>query len=139
MEAEKHDLAAKLEQEKAAHAATQFKHAVGGEFLQYGGRHEALALDVIVAKAARDGFAKKDGQVTSTTYSATHPGEPLTLKEWVMTVQTEASWLFLPSRGGGATASQGPIGPVKRVVASDDPYAFGLALEEIASGRADVK
>ncbi len=129
-------LAAELAAERAAHAATQFKSAVGAEFLRSGGR--ASAVDYMLGLAAKT-FAMKDGEVTTTEFSAANPGEPLTVSEWMQAQVAVADFAFLPSRGGGArpNPSGGPVTPARRTV-SGDPVEFGQNLAAIASGDVDV-
>jgi len=130
-------LETQLASEKAAHAASTFKHVIGWEFLKAGGRSEAL--DFIVAQAART-FTMKDGKVVTDKFSATDPGVSLGVPEWIATQLAEASFAFMPSTGGGAppNARSGGRLPLP-VVDRHDPLAFGKALENIASGRAVVK
>lgn len=128
-------LSTELAAEKAAHAATQFKSAVGGEFLRAGGR--ASAVDYMVGLAAKT-FAMKDGEVTTTEFSAANPGEPLTVAEWMQAQVAAADFAFQPSRGGGAGPNPPPVAPARRTV-SADPVEFGHNLAAIASGAVDVE
>lgn len=129
------DLETALTAERSAHAATQFRNTIGWEFLKAGGRPEAL--DFLVTRAAGT-FSMKDGKVTTAAFSARDPGVSLGVPEWIAAQLSESSFAFLPSKGGGSTPGQGGA-PAKRVVASDDPYAFGQNLEDIASGKAEIR
>ncbi|MBP7779490.1 MAG: hypothetical protein KA371_20420 [Acidobacteria bacterium] len=93
------ELEATLAAEQRAHAQTQFTHAVATEFLRAGGR--ASAVDYMVAQAATV-FAMTDGALTTSEFSSSRPGEPLTLAEWMQGQSSTADFAFLPSRGGGA-------------------------------------
>lgn len=126
-------LEAELAAEKEAHAATQFRNTITTEFLRAGGRESAV--EFMVANAGKT-FAMKDGKTTTNEFSATNPGAPLTVEEWIDQQRTVSDFVFKPSKGGGARPNQsGP--PAKRSISSD-PIEFGKHLAAIASGDVTV-
>jgi len=73
-------------------------------------------------------------------FSKQKPAEELSMEEWATDLQTEAPFLFKPSRGGGAgTTGNGSnfTGPKKVITA--DPAEFGRNLEAIAAGEVSVQ
>lgn len=130
------ELEAELAMEKGAHATTQFNNTIASEFLRSGGR--TSAVDFMIGLAAKT-FSMKDGAITTKDFSATNPGEPLSVAEWMQAQVAVADFAFLPSRGGGATGStSGNHGGPRRTV-SRDPLAFGQNLAAIAAGDITVE
>lgn len=67
-------------------------------------------------------------------------GEPATLEYWAKQQLQVADHLFVPGSGGGAGGSKTPgVAGGAKVIAADDPLAFGANLEAIASGKAIVQ
>jgi hypothetical protein len=125
-----------LVSEKAAHDATRFKALVGGELLRAGGRVEAV--DFLIEQARKTFTMGADGQLTTTQFSATHPGVLLPLSEWIAGQMTASAFAFKPSRGGGATGRNGDP-PAKPFVDKNDPLAVGRNLQNIVDGTVDVR
>ncbi len=133
------ELEASLAAEKAAHAATQLRHAVTAEFLKCGGRSSAIDF---TAEAAAKVFAMKDGELTTTEFSASNPSEKLSLAEWMTQRAKEADFTFLPSHGGGAggrTASPVRFGASSNQKILKDPTPQQLGEHASAIARGEVK
>lgn len=78
----------------------------------------------------------------SPIFSKTHPANELSMDEWAGELQTEAPFLFKPSRGGGGGGNGSNNGPgfqgPKKII-SNDPLEFGRNLEGIAKGETIVQ
>jgi hypothetical protein len=119
--------AAKSAAQQAADSAT-FRAKVSDAFLAGGGRSEAL--DFIIAKAEKT-FTLANGQLTTKEFSATRPGESLSLDEWVVARSLDNAFAYQPSSGGGARGGAGGGG--KQVVGRD-PLEIGKNAAAIARG-----
>jgi hypothetical protein len=72
-------------------------------------------------------------------FSKVKPAEELSMDEWARDLQTEAPFLFKPSKGGGAGGGIGADRTQPVRILSDDPIEFGNNLEDIAAGKAVVQ
>lgn len=74
-------------------------------------------------------------------FSTTRPAEELGMEEWAATLQTEAPFLFKPSKGGGTGPGTGGGngGFRPKTTISSDPLEFGRNLEGIAKGEVQVQ
>lgn len=90
-------------------------------------------------------FKNVDGKVVprngeAPIFSKKNVTEELSMEEWAQNLQTEAPFLFKPSKGGGAGGSGGGGGfQGERKVISSDPLEFGRNLEGIAKGETIVQ
>jgi len=102
---------AELATEKTARAEAQgradkalLRQVIGEKFQKAGGK--VSALDFIVDKApfrvAENAIKAHDGK-----FSATKPGSPLEVDEWLSGVTKEYDFAFEPSKGGGANPGSG--------------------------------
>lgn len=83
--------------------------------------------ELVAKNSAGDTLYGKDGK------------DPLTPKEWAMTLLAEASHLFEPNEGGQARGSNSAPVPGSRIISSQDEKAFGANLEAIAKGEIQVR
>lgn len=72
-------------------------------------------------------------------FSKDKPTEELSMVEWATSLQTDAPFLFKPSRGGGGGGNGGPGGPIVKKTIAADPLEFGRNLEGIAKGEVVVQ
>ncbi len=74
-------------------------------------------------------------------FSKNRPAEELSMEEWATQLQTEAPFLFRPSRGGGGggNGNGAPTFNGPRQVIGTDPIEFGKNLEKIATGEVVVQ
>ena len=131
------ELEAELATTKTAHAAALLKNAVSVEFLRQGGR--ASAVDFMVQAASKT-FSMENGELTTNEFSATNPGQPLTVEEWMGQQIQKADFAFQPSRGGGAPARKSAVlGGRSNVKELRNPSPQELGANASAIARGDIK
>ncbi|HXG69885.1 MAG TPA: hypothetical protein VNJ04_04645 [Gemmatimonadaceae bacterium] len=133
-----------LENEKKAREAAQqradseaFRSQIGTVARSKGVREKALDY---VMRRAEDTFTLKDGRVVAKdgSFSQDDPTRPLSTDEWLARLAKDEDVLFEASTGSGANGSK-PTGGPGRTLINPDALAFGHSLEDIASGKADVR
>jgi hypothetical protein len=136
-----------LAAEQPARAAAQqkadgvvFNSTIGEAFRRLGGRDDAR--DFIVSKApftlAADGTVKAKPNV----FSATKPGEPLELDEWLLAQTKDSAYAFHASSGGGTNTQRGGSGggsDGRKVLTNPTPQKLGANSRAIARGELKVE
>jgi hypothetical protein len=104
-----------------------------------GGRESAV--DFMVTNAAKT-FTFENGNVTSKEFSATKPGEPLTVTEWISQQVQTADFAFKNSKGGGTPPGSGShrLGVTSKAkeLRNPTPQQLGQSMGDIASGKLKI-
>lgn len=103
------------------------------------------ALDDILSRARSTWSFDEDGILRAQDANGDPrfgpKGDPLTMQEWITGLAEDAPHLFDVQGGGGAggAGAAGGGGGGGRTISRDDPTAFGRNLEDIASGKVQVR
>jgi hypothetical protein len=111
------------------------------KFLKAGG--EPGASEFIIGKAGGE-FLIENGTLKAqpNKFSATKPGEPLGVDEWMGAQTKESAFAFKPSTGGGAEGKPGSGGggkPGQKVLTNPTPQQLGEHMQEIRSGKMRIE
>jgi len=125
-------LRTELAAEKAARAAAQtradalvLETKISDAFLRAGGLPKARAF---IVAAASPQFTVEDGVLKGKTFSPNHPGQPLSVDEFILLQTKENSFCFGISSGGGATGNKGGGGTSSvKVIRNPDARTLGDA------------
>lgn len=133
-----------LESEKKAREEAQqradreaFRSQIGSVARGKGVREKAV--DYVVTRA-EDTFALKDGRLVAKDgkFSQDDPTRPLSPDEWLARLAKDEDVLFEASSGSGANGSKSTNGAAKTLT-NPDTITFGNNLEDIASGKTEVR
>jgi len=96
-----------------------------------------MLLDKGVAKFTMEGDSIK---ARPNEFSPNRPGEPLTVEDWLTSAAHEFSFLFAPSRGGGAHGG-GRVGTTSNVqeLLDPTPQQLGANAKLIKEGKVKVR
>lgn len=121
---------------------------VADAFTKVGGK--ANASDFVV-NLAKDIFEVKDNSVVAKTgkFSTAKPGDPISIDEWLESVQQNHDYVFAPSSGGGAPrdkkgANGGSGGPQPKLkegqtlLKNPTPQELGEHSAAIAAGKVKI-
>ena len=108
---------------------------ISDAFLKVGGLPKARAF---IIAAASPQFTVEDGVLKGKTFSPNHPGQPMTVDEWVLLQTKENSFCFAWSGGGGAVGNKGG-GGTSTAKELQNPTPQQLGEHAAAIKRGDVK
>ena len=128
--------AARIEAQSKADASV-LKSVVTAAFLKAGGRQKAA--DYILGQA-KSVFTVENGELKTTQFSPSRPGQSLTLDEFLIGQMKESDFAFEPSRGSGAGPLSSGGGTVSNIPELRDPTPeqLGRHADEIMAGKLRV-
>jgi len=145
-EAKQNRLAADLKKAQEAEASLRTRHdqlvidqTISGAVTKRASPRPGAMLDILAR--ARSAFqVDEQGKLVPREGSNAFgkDGQPISLEEWTESLVSDASYLFDPAAGSGASGGRRGDAAGRGRVSASDPVAFGRNLEGIAKGTVDV-